>query len=127
MIRYTQWRPDTCDCIFVYEWDDEQSEDHRVHTLKELRHRCTEPLHQTPLPIDLFNMVLMENRLKNSVLTVAQQILPTIQEQHYFWNFDADRLLHVSFTPIPTLTPLQKEELQTVFDVAFSPRRILVR
>lgn len=86
MKRITQWQPDTCDCVLLYEWDDEVDAEQRVHTPV---HSFTRPdntvftatacvAHSGKLSRaiienddevqDVFGRVSDENKLKNEVL-----------------------------------------------------------
>ena len=69
VIKITRWSPDTCDCVFDYEWDDAQSEDVRVHNFKQVAKECTSHSHLTGNnKKDMYDSSLEENKRKNGSL-----------------------------------------------------------
>jgi hypothetical protein len=93
VIQQTTWRPDTCSCQLVTEWDDALPDDQRVHSMTSIVHRCEQ--HAAILDASLFTTVREESRRKNVALGVCQgqgrdpSAIP--------WEFDAGRtlILHV--------------------------------
>lgn len=83
-IRITTWRPDTCDCELHYSWDDQVSEDARVHTpIDSFTHPVTGSVHSTKKcsahtsvtdVTRLHTAVLKENRLKNKMFAHAMEL-----------------------------------------------------
>ena len=69
VIKTTQWSPDTCGCQFEYDWDDELSEDVRIHTFKRVAKECVSHAHlQGNNKRDMYDSSLEENRRKNGTL-----------------------------------------------------------
>jgi len=64
MIHETTWHPDTCVCVLVYQWDDAEPDETRVHTFIRAAQTC--PLHEGLSLQELVDTVLVANRLKNS-------------------------------------------------------------
>jgi hypothetical protein len=65
-IKTTRWYPDTCDCVFDYEWDDAQPESTRVHTFKDVVKECESHSHlQNNNKKDMYDSSLEENNRKN--------------------------------------------------------------
>lgn len=63
--KVTRWRPDTCDCVLSYEWDDAVSEDERTHTPVKAE-LCAH--HQAlGTPVKGYEAVLVENQTTNRV------------------------------------------------------------
>ena len=110
MIKTTIWRPDTCDCIVEYTWDNETTEDNRVHTFKNVVRRCSahdSVSHGKPV----YDKVLSENDHKNKTLhEVSRQhkalhietkdangnVVGHIPDlENIGWSFDANRRLKI--------------------------------
>lgn len=69
VIKTTQWSPDTCGCVFEYEWDDELNEDNRTHNFKQVVKECTSHAHlQGNSKRDMYDSSLEENRRKNGTI-----------------------------------------------------------
>jgi hypothetical protein len=69
-IKTTRWRPDTCDCIVEYTWDDSLPLDQVTHTLDTVTRKCT--YHENiPSDSEVWNCVKEENPRKN----IAHQLL----------------------------------------------------
>lgn len=67
MIQTTHWSPDTCGCVFDYQWDDTLSGDERVHTVSKIVHTCSEHQIVKLNPSGHFSVVVDENVRKNKV------------------------------------------------------------
>lgn len=122
VLRETIWRPDTCDCEIIYEWDDREPEDRRVHRLKRVISRCS--VHSGIPLSSLFDVVLEENRRKNMTLDFAQSIVHTVGLENYRWSFDSNRTLIVE---ISGLTASQKKGLQSSCDTSFGAGKVIVK
>ena len=69
VIKTTQWAPDTCGCIFEYEWDDTVSEDSRTHNFKQVVKECVSHSHlQGNSKRDMYDSSVEENRRKNGTI-----------------------------------------------------------
>lgn len=76
MIKKTKWRPDTCECEIVFEWDTENPEEQKAVDSKVCEaHRGINKDHRLA-----FDTVLFENRLKNKTLRKIADESPDIVE-----------------------------------------------
>lgn len=122
-IQITRWSPDTCDCIVEYSWDDNTSEDTRIHTIANVVNRCV--AHQALVNKNThFNTLMEENPRKNKILEGLRASFPALtrtdnegnivlKDGIISWSFDANRVLQVS---IPSLSPTQRTVAQTWAD-----------
>lgn len=104
MIQKTSWRPDTCGCHIIYQWDDS---DIQTVTLDSMPHKCE--FHENLSDQDAYNAVRTENVTKNQVLGHVLENHPSLVEDdgkgnkelkdgiEYDWSFDANRKLNVDF------------------------------
>ena len=108
MIKITRWKPDTCDCIIDYQWDDQSDENNRVHTVSNVVARCSAHQALTTI-VDVYNAVRDENSRKNIIYgqiikNLSSAVEEVIQEdgsrikrlksgRDYKWSFDKDRNL----------------------------------
>lgn len=141
-IHTTTWRPDTCDCVVHYSWDDSLSESERVHTPVEevtthdgqVIKRYTCPAHTNVSAegkhIEQHDIILEENRRKNFVVNhilensdVSMVNLVDrdgVQVKEYKkgfepeWSFDADRNLKITLKG--SIAKKTKENLKTIVD-----------
>lgn len=130
MKHQTLWRPDTCDCQIVYEWDDNEPEATRVHTPV---HGVTCREHKNTIGDDhkkRFDIVGDENRRKNLTLGKMLETIPDIRENtekdpnkppvfkfkegaEPKWSFDKSRNLVVE---APALKDEHKKALRDLVD-----------
>lgn len=92
MINKTRWEPDTCGCMFVYEWDSDSLPDNRVHTVVEAT-MCE--YHKYPDMQSCFDVVLAENRSKNTVLAEIAKQVPGVDISTIEWEYDESRSLTI--------------------------------
>lgn len=134
MIQITRWRPDTCDCIIEYEWDDTLPEADRVHNLKTIQ-RC--PAHQAHQKPDAYQAVQDENRRKNKVHSLILENMPDIVEEvtnsdgskakrlkagvEFGWSFDDKRKLVVD---LKGATVAHKNQLKGLINSGFGTNKI---
>jgi len=118
----TLWRPDTCGCEIIYEWDDSEPESSRTHRLKRVVSTCDN--HKGVSPDTLFDMVLEENRRKNLALSLAQSLVHTIKLENYSWRFDSNRVLIVEFSG---LTASEMKDLQSSCNINLGAGKVIVR
>ena len=79
MIKKTQWRPDTCDCVLEYEWDDQSDPATRVHTPTKIVKAC--PHHEAAVDTaDGFDKVLKENTGKNRAIGRIMDLAAVTEE-----------------------------------------------
>jgi hypothetical protein len=121
MIRTTKWSPDTCECVFEYEWDDSQGEGDRTHIFKRAVKLCE---HHEALAIEeAYTEVFSENTRKNMVFAEAQGMFPSLTTSDYNWSFDAQRKLKVGFLNIQ-MDEEEKGELQDIFNSKFGEGKV---
>src|SRR3972149_6923169 len=121
MIRSTTWRPDTCECVLEYSWDDATSEASRAHSLARIVSSC--PAHSLLAGANLYNAVVSENQQKNRTYDIAAALLTSLTPESWLWYYDSERVLQVV---IPGLTALRKTQLQGACDTAFGVGRVKV-
>lgn len=121
MIRTTTWRPDTCECVLEYSWDDATSEASRAHSLVKVVSFC--PAHILLAGVGLYNAVVSENQQKNRTYDIAAALLVSITPESWLWYYDSARVLQVV---IPNLTTLRKNQLQSACDTAFGAGRVKI-
>lgn len=61
--RVTKWSPDTCSCVLHFAWDDETSQEERVHTFEAYEAKCVRHEHLNGQ--ELLDTVVAENQAKN--------------------------------------------------------------
>jgi len=122
MKQVTRWSPDTCGCVFEYEWDTE--EEPRVHRFKKLVNRCA--VHAlSPTNESCFDTVLEENQRKNKAFGIAGDVISGLQPENYHWVFDAGRKLKVDFVGV-SLGIAQKNKITQQCNTEFGPGKVEV-
>lgn len=91
-MKVTRWSPDTCRCVFEYEWDETTKEDNRTHTLKTVVNRCSE---HALADQALFDAVIDENKTKNAVVTEIIS-LTTLTPEDIIFSYTLDRKLEIA-------------------------------
>lgn len=131
-IHITRWRPDTCDCILEYSWDDSVSPDLRVHTPVSI---LKDSVHSVLSDTDAHTAVFDENARKNRALGAALTNFPAktgklgeagdtvLDETKFSWSFDGSRKLLLS---IPSLTNPQRTNLQSICDTQFGVGKVTI-
>ena len=137
MLHKNLWRPDTCDCELVYEWDDALDENSRVHTISAVNKTC--PAHSSITDkTKHYNTVLEENKRKNILYGKILENMPTAVEEitqedgsvakqlkkgrDYKWSFDAERVLQVDLVGF---TIAEKDALKILADDLF-PNKVTI-
>ncbi len=118
MKHTTRWRPDTCDCVIEYEWDDTQPAEEREHVHKKTIpceiHKGTE--------LEVYETVKEENTRKNKLFSEALKLHPELEVKNangevishdLDWSFNEERKVILNS---PKLTTAQNESLQTAVD-----------
>jgi hypothetical protein len=141
--KITRYKPDTCECILEYSWDDTTTEDQRVHTPTSIVQKCA--AHQTiPDTPTVFNTVVMdENPRKNLSLDEILQNAPSTAWYDidatsgtrvfkkgitidWTWSGTApNRSLALTITGI-TLTTQQRNTLQTRLNNKFGINKVTI-
>ena len=134
MERINVWRPDTCNCIFEYQWDDADIE--RVHTLHKVIQIGSEHLILGLSPQSHYAIVGDENARKNKVygkylsfpiLTVAggNEFKDGVDLDLSWKGTDYARILNVSVIG-ESLTGQQKNTIQSWADTTFGLLKVKV-
>lgn len=78
MLKTTQWRPDTCDCIIEYSWDDSVPAEEREHVDHTMVKVCDahQSLVETTLDSDIADIVKNENISKNKAIQAIAENNP---------------------------------------------------
>lgn len=108
MIKQTTWRPDTCECVIIYEWDTDVSEDERVHTPIATTF-CTH--HMSLTREACFAKVTLENTTKNIILDDVQKQIPSLPMEELTWGFDENREFFIDTSKIDSQTALQVDNI----------------
>jgi len=120
-MKVTRWRPDTCECVIDYQWDEKLPLEDRVLTLLAIQHKC--PAHASLSDEAVYEAVsdyqTGENPRKNRALAlITDEALPqgTDDEKRNFtqeclWSFDGARLLTIEVPSLPneTITTMQEK------------------
>lgn len=127
-IQETRWRPDTCTCLLVYEWDSLVTLTNRVHTFKRADVIC--PEHQSLLTeLDAYTAALENNQRKNKTVNYVNTQL-AIDPSSIIFSFSGmgnDRILNIEFTSAVVLTNLQKLGVQQWADTNFGVGKVIVQ
>jgi hypothetical protein len=121
MIRTTTWRPDTCECVLEYSWDDVTSEASRAHSFVKVVSFC--PAHSLLAGVNLFDAVVGENLRKNRTFDMAVLQVAALTPEGWAWSYDSARVLQVA---IPNLTGQKKNQLQSACDTAFGAGKVKI-
>lgn len=121
MMNQTTWRPDTCDCKIIYEWDSSVPDDQRVHTLVSME-KCA---HHNQLTDTLaYDKVLNEeNKLKN--MAIGDLNLTELEKEEISWAFDKNRNLEITL-PIRK-TAGEKDTSQSLLDSKYGQGKITIK
>lgn len=120
MKHITRWSPDTCGCIYEYEWDDTELGDSKTHSLKKVVKLCHDHEH---LGNAAYDAVVSENTRKNNVVGMACKLEASVKPDNCAWFFDGVRALHVI---IPPLSSANKTKLQTDCNTEFGNGKVVV-
>lgn len=109
-----RWRPDTCGCIFEYEFDDDVPAEARVHLLKRIEKQCNE--HDgINAPEECFSEATKNNKTKNITFQIIWDEYPQYRDKIFdkagvpksgVWSFvgkDTNRKLQVNLSDIPAV------------------------
>ena len=122
MIKTTRWHPDTCDCIIEYDWDTDQPEDSRTHTVKRVVRACA--AHQAhPNKETHHATVLDENVRKNKVHGILLQQFPELEgrKDDIKFSFDQSRKLKVE---VKGMKKADKDLVKALADTSFGNGKV---
>jgi len=112
-----EWRPDTCDCVLEYEWDEDLPLEERTFSVKSIQKKCKHH-DKTDKDKDHFEVILEENRRKNLAVKALLGAVGEgeIELQNIEFEFDKDR--NVILSHYPHKKPW-KDEHKTKIEAAF--------
>lgn len=113
MIHKNTWKPDTCGCEIDFVWDDQMSEEERVHTPTSAK------LCQVHSSLDVdscWSTVLEENRRKNYSIGLIKERHPEKSDNDIEWNFDSNRVLKVIIKNEKKNLDVLKNEIEGRFE-----------
>lgn len=119
-IQTTRWKPDTCDCVIEYDWDDSMESDKREHALKSIN-KCA--FHNKLDDITAFETVMPENVLKNNAVIEVLASLPVLKVEDVKFLYDSDRLLTLT---IEGINALDKTVAQDAVDIKVGMGNVVV-
>lgn len=122
-LNHTVWRPATCECEIVIEWDTAVPPEERTHSLFQIL--VLGPEHAGLSGQALEDTIEAECNTVSTTVSLAHAMIPEITGDAYDWAFDADRVLEVAFTNI-ALTPPQRRLVQDACDLQFGPGKVVV-
>lgn len=138
-----RWSPDTCDCEILYNFDDETSNEDRVHwPVPEQTSHSGEKLtpkkckyhDKTADHNEHYAVVLEENQRKNLIGNHIIDLFPHHTEPHkdggtvlkegsHAWSYDDNRVLHISSD---MLTDEEKKILQSHTDQKHGQGKVVI-
>lgn len=121
MLKQTRWKPDTCGCDIVLEWDTDAPDDTRQHTAKTAA-ACPDHASLTTAPV-LLQSVLDENTGKNKALAALLAHAPDVSPKDIAFRFDASRALILTVT---SLTPAKRAAAQAAIRAATGNGKVVV-
>lgn len=134
MLQTTRWKPDTCQCILEYEWDDQESSETRTHKGKTIISACKAHEGETD-PGKIYSKIIDENTRKNIVFGEIIENIPALVEEvtdkhgqpvkqlksgiEYDFSFDKDRNLVVDLKGVSIA---EKATVKSLTDVKFDTK-----
>lgn len=73
MIKKTIWRPDTCNSVIEFQWDDSVPAEQRQISLSRVISKC--PLYANMTDEEMFQAVLSDNQKKNIAVEAVKSVL----------------------------------------------------
>ena len=124
-----RWSPDTCACVFEYEFDklgrvrtDEQFKNVRV-VQSCVRHSLAIS------PIEIKMSAIRDNWLRNDVRRIATSLLDQETDNAFFEkirdSFDQNGVLHITIDD-RLMSPLKQAEIQVVCDLQLGVGKVVV-
>ena len=142
-LHINRWSPDTCACVFDYQWDDSVPADQRVHTLSNVINVCLQHPALKLNPVNHYAVVSEENVRKNRVygqlLTISSLTQITTNPDgttittfkngvgfNYAWTgIDSLRILNITVFGA-NLTGVQKTSLQNWCDTNLGIGKVII-
>lgn len=131
-INTTRWKPDTCGCVFEYDWDADLPESERVHTLSNIVKGCGS--HADHSGSAKMEAVLEENQRKNQSFGIIMDSdeafvstdtegnrTPNLKKLH--WSWDSNRNLLITADGITTNS---KNTIQAALNTQFGSGKIVL-
>lgn len=136
----TRWSPDTCGCIFEYEWDDSVAVDQRTHTIKAIISTCSDHIGMNSNIENHYDKILEENVCKNKVhgqlLTLTNigendiegKLVPKkgVNVNFSFSGQGEDRVLNISISGT-NLTNQQKNSIQNWCENNLGANKVVIK
>lgn len=97
MITKTTWRPDTCGCVIVYEWDTEVPEDERTHALISIQ-KCVRHTAEDTDSV-AYTKAKTDNETKNIVVSDIKETLDI--DVNSLWAYDEAGVLCFDVSALP--------------------------
>jgi hypothetical protein len=122
LVKFTDWRPDTCFCHLQYIWDRSTSEDHRVHYPHQHFIRCEHHQRGNSEFGDYWSAA-RDNTHKNISIRTLTEAYPDIDGGTVAWTYNANRELTLWH---PALSSFDKENMRHKLAEKFILRRPMV-
>jgi hypothetical protein len=117
----TTWRPDTCGCEIVYEWDRDLPAEERVHSaVSNTKCKVHESIEDV---VDHYESVKDENVTKNRVVNKISELYPAIKPEEIFYEFGEDRKLSIT---LPESIKDNASHIKSEIDSIIGEERILL-
>lgn len=138
-LRRTLWRPDTCSCTVVFEWDDTVPQNSRVHTpvADPLTTKCAAHAGATT-PADHYADLMGENPRKNKAEARLLAAFPAklgttnangdvvLKDNAYTYTITGTRGNRVLTLSLPLLTGAERNAVQTWCDNNLRAGKVVV-
>lgn len=138
MQQITRWKPDTCECIIEYSWNDAENENIRTYTVHNISRSCFAHVNLAD-KIQHYEIVKNENTRKNIIFGEILKNVSTVVEEitqedgtrikklkpglKYEWSFNADRKLIIDLVGF-TLT--EKNTINNLANTLF-PNKVQIK
>lgn len=137
-IQKTRWKPDTCDCVIDYVWNDQDPEDNTTHVVSNIN-KCA--VHSTLATNNaVWDAIKVENPRKNHAIKeildrapaslfdldtdgVTRKFKKGIDVNFSFTGVAPNRLITINVTGV-TLTTNQKNNIQTFLNNRFGVGKV---
>lgn len=107
MIKKTRWKPDTCGCSVLYEWDEKSPDETREHKPVDIL-KCEVHLKINSIQ-ECYDFILEENRKKNNVLNSIALVIPELKGEDFDFEYSENRDLKIK---VNNITDVQLGEIK---------------